>query len=383
MQNPTPELLLKIASWENLESALRLSLRGGRRQGDEAQQFLADVPRHLSEIGHRVLNQQGPRGEFKEFFIRDPKPRRISGPCFADRVYQHAVFRVLGPLFESLLRDDVFACRQNLGCQAALKQALCMTRVHGWFLKLDVRHFFETVPRVNLEKSLETVPGVSPCLPLLKSLVNCWLPGRKRGMPIGSLSSQYYANHFLRELDQVLAPEAGSAYARYMDDMVVWADDPRPLRTMAQLAREKATQMGLELKDTILQPCDQGLPFLGMRITPSGMGYLSKTRSRRFHRMSESWDESDSRILQRSWDALQGRSAASRDLCGTLNMTFDESTDSRPRQSRWQLEQQRRELPLRESQLEQSRRPQQQPGLPACRSSLTGNPISSRRNTVD
>lgn len=316
----------QMASWGQLEEALRLALREGKRSTPGARRFLSSTEEGLVSVGERIRNLEGPSGRFHEFDILDPKPRRICGPCFEDRVLQHAVFAVAGGAFETLLHPHVCACRKGLGTQAALALAIERTQGYRWFLKLDVRHYFETVPRARLRSSLRSVTEDERSLRLLDLLVEAWQPGAERGLPIGALSSQYFANHYLRELDRGLARAGG--YVRYMDDMVVWGDDANELRHLAREARETAVGLGLTLKDPVLQRCEMGLPFLGMRLTTGGMSYLAKTRERRRWRGRKAWvsKESEGR-RQAQWAALEGRTRHVRRLAAEGGIVFDESAE--------------------------------------------------------
>src|SRR5207253_5818441 len=139
---------------------------------------------------------------FREFRIRDPKPRTISAPCFADRVLHHAVINVCEPVFEPWLVRQAFACRRGLGLRAAVAEASRWTNHRAWYLQLDVRHYFETIPRARLFQKLQRLFGEVEMLRLWWQLIDCHRPGAACGLPIGCLTSQHLANFYLGFLDR-------------------------------------------------------------------------------------------------------------------------------------------------------------------------------------
>lgn len=134
--------LTEVAGWENLELALAKALRGKRCRAD-ARKFVLGLPGTLVELGERIRSGAPCLGVFRDFRIRDPKPRLISAPCFADRVAHHAVMNLCEARFESWQIEDSYACRKGKGLHAAIERAARWSDRYPFFLKGDVRHYFE------------------------------------------------------------------------------------------------------------------------------------------------------------------------------------------------------------------------------------------------
>jgi hypothetical protein len=167
---------------------------------------------------------------------------------------------------------------------------------------------------------------------LLGTLVEAWRPGEPAGLPIGCLSSQFFANHYLRPMDESLHQSA-DGYVRYMDDMVAWFQDRLAAKKAAARARATAQELGLFLKEPIIQPCEKGLPFLGILIQPDKATYLAATRARRKRCQLSLWHQDPARA-QRARDALDGRSSFLRALLASHEMNFDEPAGQNGRANR-------------------------------------------------
>jgi len=196
-------LFHRLPDWSNLEHALCLVLRGKRDRRD-ARAFVENLPESLSAVGERLQSGGGPLGEFREFIIRDPKRRLISAPCFPDRVLHHAVINVCEPAFERWLISQTCACRVGLGLPAAIRETRKWTNCRRYDLQLDVKHYFESVPRRRLMGKLERLFGEREMLELWWNILDSYHPGWKRGMPIGALTSQHLANFSLGFLDRFI-----------------------------------------------------------------------------------------------------------------------------------------------------------------------------------
>ena len=274
-------LFSRLPDWKNLEHALALSMRGKQDRAD-VREFTATLPGSLEEIGNRIQNGDGPRGGFREFHIRDPKPRVIAAPCFADRVLHHALINVCEPVYEKWLIRQTFACRRGLGLRAAITEASHWTSQCTWYLQLDVRHYFETIPRSKLFEKLQRLFGESELLMLWWQIIDSHRPGETKGMPIGCLTSQHLANFYLGFLDRFIKEHLlMRGYARYMDDMILWsADKDTLLRARDEVVRFTQDDLGLELKTPLLQRTRHGLDFLGFRFHPGWVGLARRSRKR-------------------------------------------------------------------------------------------------------
>lgn len=232
-------LLPSICAWSNLEHALRQALRGKRDRVD-ARAFVAALPGSLEAVGERLRCGLGPSGSFTEFVIHDPKERLISAPCFEDRVLHHAVLNVCEPVLERYQISDSYACRLGKGQFAAIERACSFARHHQWFLKLDVRKYFDSIPRARLWHRLPRFFREEALLELWWQLIDSWRPGELRGLPIGALTSQHLANLYLGELDhEVKEAWRSRGYVRYMDEEGIGTGRVQSLSATAVRAKRK------------------------------------------------------------------------------------------------------------------------------------------------
>lgn len=162
-------------------------------------------------------------GHYHQFTIYDPKVRVISAAPFCERVMHHAIMNVLEPVFENHLMFHSYACRKGKGIQAAILYAFSCSKAHHWFLKLDIRKFFDSISHQILKNQLRRLFKDTRLLFLLDSLIDSYQTSPATGLPIGNLTSQFFANHYLFAMDHyILEKLRPRAYVRYMDDFVLW-----------------------------------------------------------------------------------------------------------------------------------------------------------------
>ncbi len=278
----------RITSFGALCRAARAAARG-KRLGRDAQSFLADLECNALELQRQLLAGNWTPGTPHTFFIRDPKPRRISAAPFVDRVVHHALCAVVGPVLESGASDCSFACRKGRGTHAALGRARQLTATCDRYHKLDVEHYFETIDHTVLLGLLQRHVACDATMALLERIVQAGAPGSEpgRGMPIGNLTSQHFANLVLTEVDSVASSHPGArGYVRYMDDMLLFGDSYRELDAAATAASAVVTlhlNQRIKLSATRHGRCSDGVPFLGLRLF-SGTVRFDHARARRFMR---------------------------------------------------------------------------------------------------
>jgi retron-type reverse transcriptase len=270
---------------DNLRLAVSKAVRG-KRDRPEARAFLGDLDRNLADLAAALRAGTFPLGRYRQFLIFDPKERVISAPCFPERVLHHAVMNVCEPAFERWLIADTFACRVGKGRPAALDRARQFARRFPFFLKLDVRKYFDSVPHDRLRELLARRFKDPRLLELLGRIIGSFRGGLGRGLPIGSLTSQHLANFYLGWFDRFVKEGLRlRGYVRYMDDMALWADSKGELRE-ALVAAEVflREELGLTLKPTpYLNRTGHGMDFLGCRLYPGHL-VLNRRSRRRFRR---------------------------------------------------------------------------------------------------
>jgi len=278
-------LLERIVDRENLRHAFCQARRGKRRRPD-VEEFTADLEANLHRITSEVLAGSFPLGRYRQFTIHDPKRRTITTPCFAERVLHHAIMKVCEPHFEGFLIDDTFACRRGKGRIGALHRAVQFSRCFSLAAKLDMRKYFDSISHAILVERLQRRFKDHRLLALFRRIIESYATTPGRGLPIGSLMSQHFANFYLGWFDRFVKERLRvRGYLRYMDDCVLWAADTKTLISWESQSRGfLAAELALDVKaEPSLSPVRHGFDFLGCRVYPDHLK-LNRRSRRRFRR---------------------------------------------------------------------------------------------------
>lgn len=274
-------LIERIADADNLRLAFWKASKGKRAKA-EVSRFRADLDSRLRCLREQLLAASVPWGPYRRFMIFDPKERIICAAPFRDRVAHHAIINVIEPYFESYQIHDSYACRRGKGLDAALARAVDFCRAGHWYLKMDVRKYFDSIDHDVLKGLLRRRFKDALLLRLLEGIIESYATAPGQGVPIGNLTSQFFANHYLGLLDHYVKEALRCRrYVRYMDDFVLWSSEKDRLR---HLRRETATflrnSLHLELKPVCLNACSRGMTFLGYRVCPGHVRLARRSRTR-------------------------------------------------------------------------------------------------------
>ena len=231
-------------------------------------------------------------GPYRQFRVFDPKERVISVAPFRDRVLHHALMNVCEPVFDRYAIHDTYACRKDKGCHRGVLRAQDFSRRFPWFVKLDIRRYYDSVDHDVLFRLLCRRFKDPALLVLLRRLIDSYETTPDKGLPIGNLTSQHFANCYLGEFDHwVKEQKRVEGYVRYMDDFVLWGRNAGELRAQVREIRQFLhDDLRLDLKDEVLvNRCGCGLPFLGYRVFP-GRVLLSRRSRARFRRKFLAYD---------------------------------------------------------------------------------------------
>jgi retron-type reverse transcriptase len=277
----------QVTSWENLLASALAAARGKRKRPDVAR-FLFDLEPNVCALQRELLAGDWKPGDYRTFWIRDPKPRMISAAPFRDRVVHHAVTRVLETVFEPRFTASSFASRKGFGQHKAIHKARAACERYRYALKCDIRKYFPSMDHSILKQLLDRAVKCKPTLELVRAIidgsnaqeeVDAFFPGdtlftqieRRKGLPIGNQTSQFFANVYLNGLDHFVLRELRPAlYLRYVDDFVVFGDDKRELASMREAIQARLEDLRLELNEgkSRVYRCADGLTFLGWRLFP-------------------------------------------------------------------------------------------------------------------
>ena len=295
-------LIERIAAPDALREAYLRAARGKRGQYP-VYAFAANLDGELMRIRAGLLSGTWRWGPYHRFRVYDPKERVICAAPFPDRVAQHAMMLACDACFDAYQIYDSYACRRGKGQDGALARARDYARRYQWYAKLDVRKYFDNIDHDTLRVLLRRRFKDQTLLALFDSIIASYHSAPGKGIPIGNLTSQYFANHYLAPWDHHTTENLRvSRYVRYMDDFVAWGDDKESLKAWADEARAFLEErLGLVLKPLCLQRCGHGMNFLGYRFFPHKLALTRrsrlrfKTKLRKYHALYEQgvWDENE------------------------------------------------------------------------------------------
>jgi len=298
-----------VTLWHNLLGAVALAIRG-KRDRPEVGSFMRQLDAHLAALSCELRAGNYRPAPLTEFTIHDPKTRRIRAPILRDRVVHHALMAKIGPVLDRALIDDTFACRVGKGTLAAVERVERLLRRFPWYAKLDVKAYFPSIDHSRLCAQLGRRFRDRGVLDVCAVIIDAYADAPGRGVPIGALTSQHFANHYLGPLDRFLmeAVRVGGM-VRYMDDIVVFVDSRKACHEVVADTREFArTLLGLELHRIQMQRSRFGVSFLGYRLDGQTRRPTLRRR-RRFRAAIERWERAfrlgliDASTLQRGTDA--------------------------------------------------------------------------------
>lgn len=260
-------LIDRVASIENLRLAYANTSRAKRNTWGYLE-FKEYAEANLLQMQEEILSGAWAQGEYRQFTVYEPKARLISALEFKDRVAQHALVNVIGPIFEATLLPGTFACREGMGTHAGVRHVQSAMRRTGatHFLKTDYSKFFPSIDLAVLRGLVERKITCTRTLDLIGAMV----PKTGHGLPIGSLTSQLFANVYGGQIDRFIHFELGAKnWTRYMDDIVILSSNPYELRHWFEDIQEfSKTKMGLSISKWAVSPVQRGVNFLGYRIWP-------------------------------------------------------------------------------------------------------------------
>ena len=277
-----------LTSWPNLLLAYRKAAKGKRGHANVAafEYFLED---NLLRLQEELRSQSYRPGDYVSFTIHEPKRRLISAAPFRDRVVHHALCNLIEPIFERSFIHDSYANRIGKGTHRALDRCQQFSRRYRYVLQGDVRQFFPSVDHAVLRAILwrkvddpqvrwlidQILAGGAPVLRDEYDMV--WFPGddllavhRPRGLPIGNLTSQFWANCYLNPFDHFEQRELHCpAFLRFVDDFLLFGDDKAQLWAWKSAVEQRLATLRLTIHPQA-QPhaASKGIPFLGFQIFP-------------------------------------------------------------------------------------------------------------------
>lgn len=288
----------QIRAFENLALA-SLRARKGKRWRPEVFAFELRREENLLELQRELDREEWRPGQYRDFYVDEPKRRLVSAAPYRDRIVHHALCNVIEPLFDRTFIDDSFACRRGRGSHAAADRYQAFARRARYALQCDIARYFPSIRHDLLYDALAAKIDDPPTLRLIETIIRSrgdepglWLTGRS--IPIGNLTSQFFANVYLNRFDHWLKEEVGARfYLRYVDDFIILGDDRSWLHGLIPRLETKLAEFDLLLHARKRQvfPVTEGCTFMGYRIFP-GHRRLTRDgviRARRRLKAAKQW----------------------------------------------------------------------------------------------
>jgi hypothetical protein len=278
-----------VYAWENLYQAYRKAAKG-KRGRQAAASFEYRLEDNLVRLQDELASETYRPGPYASFTIHEPKRRLISAAPFRDRVVHHALCQVIEPAFERSFIAHSYANRLGKGTHRALDMCQRWARRYPYVLPCDVRQFFPSIDHAILQQALHRRiqdGGVRRLIGLIlasgegvlsEEYEMVYFPGdhlfaalRPRGLPIGNLTSQFWANCYMNSFDHFVTRDLGCrAYLRYVDDFLLFGDNKAQLWRWRAALIERLAALHLTMHEHTAQvrPVTQGIPFLGFVVYP-------------------------------------------------------------------------------------------------------------------
>ena len=301
----------QLCSIENFESAFKKASKH-KTLKPYVREFEKNLANNLQSLQNELASKIYSPLPLNEFILRDPKTRRISVSDFRDRVVHHAICNILEPIFEKYFIYDSYANRKGKGNLKAIqrfdyfkRKVSCNGRkieglqddnyVQGYALKADIKHYFDTVSHEKLMKIISNKIADNDVMALIRKILNNYNAKQEgKGMPLGNLTSQFFANIYLNELDQFIKHNLKAKYyLRYVDDFILLHKSKSQLEIWkTEISSFLKNELLLELhpqKSKII-PLGRGVDLLGFKCFYH-FRILRKRNTRKMQRRLEMFKE--------------------------------------------------------------------------------------------
>lgn len=265
------------------------------RQAQQEKRFRANVlefnyalETELFTLQAELQNHTYQPGAYRTFKIWDPKPRLISAAPYRDRVVHHALCNVIMPLLDRTLIEDTYANRIGYGTHRALKRFTQYARSHRYCLQADIQKYFPSLDHEILKALIRKKLKCPDTLWLIDTIIDAsneqepviaYFPGdnlltplqRRKGLPIGNLTSQFFANLYLNPFDHFVKRQLKlQHYLRYVDDYAAFSDDQEELAQARQAMEDFLATLRLTMHPIKSQLFEirHGANFVGFRVLP-------------------------------------------------------------------------------------------------------------------
>lgn len=310
-----------IISVDNLLLAWQEFLSGKRKKKDVIE-FQLRLMDNIFELHNDLKNKIYKHGEYKAFKINDPKPRDIHKASVRDRLFHHAIYRILYPYFDTKFIYDSYSCRLEKGTHRALNRFKKFSNIISknntktcFILKCDIRKFFANIDHKILKSILEKYIEDKDILWFLNQIIDSFdaedkiknttnsamaefVVFRKRGLPLGNLTSQLLVNIYMNKFDQFVRRELRiKYYIRYADDFVIFSEDKEYLKDVLKRMEEflkNNLKLQMHPDKVFIKTLYSGVDFLGWVNFPTHRVLRTATKNRMFRNLKGNYYKKES-----------------------------------------------------------------------------------------
>jgi len=255
--------------------------RKGKRKTKELESFQYHLEENLWRLYVDLNNGKYRHGGYRHFTIKEKKRRDIAVASIRDRVCHRLVYEYLVSVFDKTFIYDAWSCRKDKGVVGAIERAESFLRKYpkSFVWRADISKFFDNVDQSALLGTISRKIKDEKAIWLIENIIRSYSRGGlkqtgRRGIPIGNLTSQVFANIYLNEFDRFVEHQLQpQSYLRYGDDFIIIARSRTEIETIRPRAMDflsDALKMEINRKNDIIVPCRSGLFFLGVEIYPTG-----------------------------------------------------------------------------------------------------------------
>ena len=263
----------------------------GKTSKSDVQEFEFNLEDNLFQIHEELKSRKYKHGLYTSFYVRDPKLRHIHKATVKDRIVHHVVFRILYPIFDKGFIFDSCSCRIRKGTHVAvdrlekfIKKLSKNNNRNIYALKCDVKKFFDSIDKNTLLEIIKRKIKNLDAVWLINLILDSFSKVPGKGLPLGNVTSQLFANIYLNELDQYVKHQLKvKYYLRYCDDFIILGLESSYLSKLAYKIGEFLEEhlfLNLSPNKVILRKYRQGIDFLGYVILPHHRVVRTKTKRR-------------------------------------------------------------------------------------------------------
>ncbi|MEK7114768.1 MAG: reverse transcriptase/maturase family protein [Patescibacteria group bacterium] len=244
---------------------------------------------NLFILHEELLSKQFIHQPYQSFYVRDPKLRHIHKATVYDRVLHQAIFRVLYSIFDCNFIEDSYSCRVDKGTHRGVLKLEKIAKSNIFAVKCDIKKFFDSVDQGILSNLIKKRIKDENTLWLIEKIIKSFEKEKERGLPLGNVTSQLFANIYLNELDYFVKNKLKiENYLRYCDDFIILGNSKEYLMEIVGEI-DHFLKMNLKLQihqnKIILRKRNWGIDFLGYIVLPNYKLLRTKTKKRIFKKL--------------------------------------------------------------------------------------------------